>query len=184
MVYQPDGSEHKPLTSGKNYYSQVSWSSDSKRIAYTSNEEGKSQIFVRWMDTGSTSSITNLTSAASNLQWSPDGNMILFTGNIEEPMPVIGKIPAPPVGATWATPAKVIRHVGYKKDGAPIHAGESYTQLFIVQSEGGAVRALTSKRQTTISQYGRLTGNLFSLSQTSQSPPILISIMNVFTKWM
>ena len=143
---QPDGSEHKPLTSGKNNYSQVSWSSDSKRIAFTSNEEGKSQIFVRWMDNGSTSSITNLTSAASNLQWSPDGNMILFTGNIEEPMPVIGKIPAPPVGATWATPAKVIRHVGYKKDGAPIHAGESYTQLFIVQSEGGAVRALTSKK--------------------------------------
>ncbi|MBK7807472.1 MAG: S9 family peptidase [Saprospiraceae bacterium] len=141
-----DGSNHTPITSGKNNYSQIIWSPDGKQIAYTSNEEGKSQIFIRWMDSGAATSITNLTSAAANLKWSPDGNMLLFSRQIDEPMPMIGKLPSPPEGATWAAAAKVIRHVGYKEDGTPIASGESYTQLFIINVSGGAPRQITSKK--------------------------------------
>ena len=141
-----DGSNHTPITSGKNNYSQIIWSPDGKQIAYTSNEEGKSQIFIRWMDSGAATSITNLTSAAANLKWSPDGNMLLFSRQIDEPMPMIGKLPSPPEGATWAAAAKVIRHVGYKEDGTPIGSGESYTQLFIINVSGGAPRQITSKK--------------------------------------
>ncbi len=141
-----DGSNHKPLSSGKNNYSQVIWSPDGRQIAYTSNEEGKSQIFVRWMDSGAATSITNLTSAATNLKWSPDGTILCFARQIDEPMPVIGKLPSPPEGATWAASAKVIRHVGYKEDGTPIASGESYTQLFVINVTGGAPRQLTSKK--------------------------------------
>jgi Tol biopolymer transport system component len=141
-----DGSNHTPITSGKNNYSQIIWSPDGKQIAYTSNEEGKSQIFIRWMDSGAATSITNLTSAATNLKWSPDGNMLLFSRQIDEPMPMIGKLPSPPEGATWAAAAKVIRHVGYKEDGTPIASGESYTQLFVINVSGGAPRQITSKK--------------------------------------
>lgn len=141
-----DGSNHTPITSGKNNYSQIIWSPDGKQIAYTSNEEGKSQIFIRWMDSGAATSITNLTSAATNLKWSPDGNMLLFSRQIDEPMPMIGKLPSPPEGATWAAAAKVIRHVGYKEDGTPIGSGEFYTQLFIINVSGGAPRQITSKK--------------------------------------
>jgi dipeptidyl aminopeptidase/acylaminoacyl peptidase len=141
-----DGSNHTPITSGKNNYSQIIWSPDGKQIAYTSNEEGKSQIFIRWMDSGAATSITNLTSAAANLKWSPDGNMLLFSRQIDEPMPMIGKLPSPPEGATWAAAAKVIRHVGYKEDGTPIGSGESYTQLFVINVSGGAPRQITSKK--------------------------------------
>jgi len=141
-----DGSNHTPITSGKNNYSQIIWSPDGKQIAYTSNEEGKSQIFIRWMDSGAATSITNLTSAAANLKWSPDGNMLLFSRQIDEPMPMIGKLPSPPEGATWAAAAKVIRHVGYKEDGTPIASGESYTQLFVINVSGGAPRKITSKK--------------------------------------
>lgn len=141
-----DGSNHKPITSGINNYSQVIWSPDGKQIAYTSNEEGKSQIFIRWMDSGTATSITNLTSAAANLKWSPDGNILLFSRQIDEPMPVIGKLPSPPEGASWAAAAKVIRHVGYKEDGAPIASAESYTQLFVINVSGGAPRQITSKK--------------------------------------
>jgi dipeptidyl aminopeptidase/acylaminoacyl peptidase len=141
-----DGSNHTPITSGKNNYSQIIWSPDGKQIAYTSNEEGKSQIFIRWMDSGAATSITNLTSAAANLKWSPDGNMLLFSRQIDEPMPMIGKLPSPPEGATWAAAAKVIRHVGYKEDGTPIASGESYTQLFVINVSGGAPRQITSKK--------------------------------------
>lgn len=141
-----DGSNHTPITSGKNNYSQIIWSPDGKQIAYTSNEEGKSQIFIRWMDSGAATSITNLTSAAANLKWSPDGNMLLFSRQIDEPMPMIGKLPSPPEGATWAAAAKVIRHVGYKEDGTPIGSGEFYTQLFIINVSGGAPRQITSKK--------------------------------------
>lgn len=141
-----DGSNHTPITSGKNNYSQIIWSPDGKQIAYMSNEEGKSQIFIRWMDSGAATSITNLTSAAANLKWSPDGNMLLFSRQIDEPMPMIGKLPSPPEGATWAAAAKVIRHVGYKEDGTPIASGESYTQLFVINVSGGAPRQITSKK--------------------------------------
>lgn len=143
---KPDGSKHEPLTSGKNNYSSVQWSPDGKRIAYTSSEEGKSQLFVRWMDSGKTTSVTNLSSAPFNLKWSPDGTMILFSRSIDEPLPVIGKVPSPPEGATWATSAKVIRHVSYKRDGTPVEARESYTHLFVIQAEGGAPRQLTTKK--------------------------------------
>ena len=141
-----DGSNHTPITSGKNNYSQIIWSPDGKQIAYTSNEEGKSQIFIRWMDSGAATSITNLTSAAANLKWSPDGNMLLFSRQIDEPMPMIGKLPSPPEGATWAAAAKVIRHVGYQEDVTPIASGESYTQLFVINVSGGAPRQITSKK--------------------------------------
>ena len=141
-----DGGNHKPLSSGKNNYSPVKWSPDGKMIAYTSNEEGKSQIFVRWVESGEATSITNLTTSAFNLMWSPDGTMLLFARQIDEPMPVIGKLPSPPDGASWAASAKVIRHVTYKEDGAPIASGESYAQLFVIHVSGGAPRQLTSKK--------------------------------------
>lgn len=81
--------------------------------------------------------------------------MLLFSRQIDEPMPMIGKLPSPPEGATWAAAAKVIRHVGYKEDGTPIGSGESYTQLFVINVSGGAPRQITSKKPITVRHNGR-----------------------------
>lgn len=138
-----DGSNHMALTSGKSTYSAPEWSPDGSRIAYTSSEEGSSQIFVRWMETGEVSSITNLKHSPGNLSWSPDGDKLLFTMRIPADSPRIANYPAPPEGAEWSRGAKVIEHVQYRADGLPGFLDEGYTHIFVISAEGGAPRQLT-----------------------------------------
>jgi Tol biopolymer transport system component len=62
-----DGSEHRPVLSGRNSFSSPRWSPDGKRLAYITAAEGSPQLYVRWMDTGQTALLTNLTEAPSSL---------------------------------------------------------------------------------------------------------------------
>jgi dipeptidyl aminopeptidase/acylaminoacyl peptidase len=138
-----DGLNHRPLTSGKSNYTSPLWSPDGGRIAYVSGEEGSSQIFVRWMDSGETVSITNLQQTPSGIQWSPDGEMLLFSMRIPHQRPSMVSLPQSPEGSNWASPPVVIEHVQYRSDGNPDFVGEGYRQLFLVSSVGGAVRQLS-----------------------------------------
>src|SRR6187431_3077501 len=54
-----DGKDHRALTSGKWKDSLPRWSPDGSKLAYLSTRAGKPQIFVRWMDTGAESKITD-----------------------------------------------------------------------------------------------------------------------------
>lgn len=137
------GDDHHALTSGKGSYGNVTWAPDGNRIAYTSSEEGSTQIFIRWIEKGVTSSITNLSSGPGSLQWSPDGDYLLFTRQIEEEKPQIGSFPGPPEGAEWAPPAQVIDHVMYRSDGSG-YVDLAYSQIFVMSADGGAPRQLTT----------------------------------------
>ena len=138
-----NGDNHKALTSGKSSYSAPAWSPDGSKIAYTSSEEGSNQIFIRWMDSGETSSITNLTNSPGNVQWSPDGEKLLFTMNVNAEKPSIATYPRAPEGAEWADGAKVIEHVQYRSDGTLGFIDEAYRHIFVISAEGGAPRQLT-----------------------------------------
>lgn len=138
-----NGENHKALTSGKSSYSAPEWSPDGSKIAYTSSEEGSNQIFIRWMDSGQTSSITNLTNSPGNVQWSPDGEKLLFTMNVNAEKPSIATYPRAPEGAEWADGAKVIEHVQYRSDGTLGFIDEAYRHIFVISAEGGAPRQLT-----------------------------------------
>ncbi len=138
-----NGEDHQPITSGLNSIGNLAWSPDSKRLAYTSSEEGSNQIFVRWMDTGAEASVTNVTKSPSSLSWSPNGIWIAFTMRVPAEKPVIAKIPSPPDGAEWAAPAKVIDRVRYRADGTGF-LDPGHTHIFLVSAEGGAARQLTS----------------------------------------
>jgi Tol biopolymer transport system component len=72
-LLRADGSDHRPLLSGTANYSSPRWSPDGTRLAYLSNEERGSQLYVRWIDTGQTALLTNIQNSASNISWSPDG---------------------------------------------------------------------------------------------------------------
>jgi dipeptidyl aminopeptidase/acylaminoacyl peptidase len=138
-----DGSEHRAITSGKNNYGNPRWSPDGTRLAYVSGEEGPAQIFIRWTDTGQTTSITNLTDTPGNLAWSPDGKRIAFTKRVPAEKPSIAKLPPRPEDAEWSPPWKVIDHLIYKRDGAGF-VDPGNTHIFIISAEGGAPRQLTA----------------------------------------
>lgn len=137
------GNDHKPLTSGKASYGTPTWSPDGSKIAYTSSEEGSNQIFVRWMESGATSSITNLTHSPGNLQWSPDGSKLLFSMSLPAEKPNLASLPTPPEGAEWTEGATVIDYVQYKADGNFDVLEETYSHIYIISAEGGAPRRLT-----------------------------------------
>lgn len=59
-IVNADGTENRPLTTGAHSDDSPKWSPDGTRIAYISDRDGKSQIYVRWMDTGQTAKITDL----------------------------------------------------------------------------------------------------------------------------
>ncbi len=138
------GENHMPLTSGKKGYSSPTWSPDGKKLVYVSAEEGSAQIFIRWMESGQTASITNLTEGPGNITWSPDGQYLAFNMSVAKEQESFGKFPSPPKGAEWASPGKVIEDVSYKSDGNFSFLEPAFTHVFIVSAEGGAPRQLTS----------------------------------------
>jgi len=142
-LVKSDGTDNRPITTGKYNDGSPRWSPDGKRLAYVSNREGSPQIYVRWMDDGQTAAITRIQEPPSGLAWSPDGSWIAFFKLVSEAPLVIGQLPPPPAGAQWAPPAKYTDKLVFRFDGV----GEippGYTHLFVVPSEGGTARQLTS----------------------------------------
>ncbi|WP_262690087.1 S9 family peptidase [Kordiimonas aestuarii] len=142
-VVSADGSDHRPLLSGTHAYYAPAWSPDGKRLAYLSNEEGKTQLFVRWMDTGQTALVTNLEYGPSSITWSPDGETIAFTMSIpEKDKPLKVKMPHKPKGAKWSPSVKYITKARYQADGRGI-LEPSYTHIFVVPALGGTARQIS-----------------------------------------
>lgn len=139
-----DGKSHRPLLSSKKSYYSIRWSPDGSRLAYLSNEEGKPQLYVRWMDTGQTALVTNVTSNPSNITWSPDGKHIAFTMSVDaKEKPLNIKMPKKPDGAKWSPSFQYITKARYQADGRGI-LEPAYTHIFIVPADGGTARQLTS----------------------------------------
>ena len=147
-----DGSGHRPLTTGKFLDNSPRWSPDGTRIAYMSNRDGMPQIYMHWVASGQTAAITNLTDPATGLSWSPDGSHLAFNKLVPEAPLSIGQMPAPPPGAQWAEPAKYTDEIVFRFDGiGDVPAGAWH--LFVIPSEGGTPRQLTSGDQSHTSGF-------------------------------
>ena len=132
----------QPLTTGSVSDGQAAWSPDATRIAYVSSDEGKAQIFVRWLDSGATARITQLERGPSNLAWSPDGSQLAYTAFVPSENKPLATMPKPPKGAEWAAPVTVIEHTNFRADGAG-YIDPGFTHVFVVAADGGAPRQLT-----------------------------------------
>lgn len=142
-IMNADGSDHRPLLSSTSNYSSPRWSPDGTRLAYVSNEDRGSQLYVRWMDTGQTVRVTNIQKSAGNISWSPDGTAIAFTMNVEyDAKPFSVSMPAKPDGAEWSESFKYITETRYQADGSGI-LEPAYSHIFVVPAEGGTPRQLT-----------------------------------------
>ncbi len=142
-LVKADGSDHRPLTTGKFVESHPRWAPDGKRIAYLSNEDGDPQVYVRWLDGGLTQPVTNTMSPPTTPTWSPDGNWIAFLSLVRKPALVVGQPLAPPPGATWAPPPKYTDKLVFRFDGVG-EVPTGFVHVFVVPAEGGTARQLTS----------------------------------------
>ncbi len=138
-----DGTDHRPLTTGNRSDSSPRWSPDGGRIAYLSDADGKTELYVRWMDTGQTARITNLDEPPDAISWSPDGKMISFTALVVGKGPHLADLPTPPTGAKWADPATAYNRLVYRFNGAG-YLKPGYRQLFVVSADGGAARQISN----------------------------------------
>lgn len=138
-----DGTDHRPLLSGTENYTSPRWSPDGTRLLYIARHEGSAQLYVRWMDTGQTARVTNLTGSPGNLSWSPDGTRIAFTMEVPSPSKPLAEMPDKPEDAKWAPPVKVVDRLVYRADGQGF-LDPGYAHVFVVPAEGGTPRQLTS----------------------------------------
>ena len=76
--------EPRRLTFTKGSESDVAWSPDGRRIAFTARREGDdaSQIYVLDLDGGEAVRVTDLSTGASSPRWSPDGKRLLFQSTV------------------------------------------------------------------------------------------------------
>ncbi|HEY3123340.1 MAG TPA: S9 family peptidase [Thermoanaerobaculia bacterium] len=76
------GGEPRKLTSGEKRDSDPKLSPDGKRLAFLSNRDGGSQIYVLDLSGGEPMKATSFPADVSGLRWSPDGKWFVFTANV------------------------------------------------------------------------------------------------------
>jgi dipeptidyl aminopeptidase/acylaminoacyl peptidase len=142
-IINSDGTGHRALTTGTFSDTSPHWSPDGTRLAYVSDREGKSQLYIRWMDSGETARLTDLENPPAGLSWSPDGKQLAFTSLVPAAPPKIATMPSAPDGAKWADSPKVYDDLVYRFNG-PGYLKPGYSQVFVISADGGAPRQLTT----------------------------------------
>ena len=134
-IVNVDGSGHRRLGEG----GSPRWSPDGTRIAYTAG----GQIHLRWMDTGETATLTQLTESPGGIRWSPDGRRIAFNMLVPYPAPSLVAPPRPPEGAEWAAPPIMEDRFKNRQDGVG-YLDFGYSHLFVIPAEGGTPVQVTT----------------------------------------
>ena len=142
-IASSDGKDQRPLTTGAFRDTSPRLSPDGTRLAYLSNRSGRTQIHVRWMDSGQTAQITDTTEAPSSIDWSPDGKSISFVARVPGKTQWSAKMPEKPQGARWADPPVIIERLRWRQDGFGMIQPGNY-HIFVVPATGGTPRQITS----------------------------------------
>jgi dipeptidyl aminopeptidase/acylaminoacyl peptidase len=145
------GSRVRHMTTGNFRDSSPRWSPDGRMIAFISDRDGTSQIYIMWFDTGELAQLTHLTRSPGSLTWSPDGKQLAFTQTIRDDKPILSvKLPKKPRGAKWAKPAIIIDRLSWRRDGrGPVPKG--YSHIFVIDARLGG-----TPKQVTCGDYSHL----------------------------
>lgn len=140
-IMNADGTRNRFLVKG----ADAKWSPDGSRIAFVApGEPGGAQIWVRYMDAeGATTQITRLTESPSDVEWSPDGKTLAFGMLVRQSEDWRIAMPAPPRGAKWVEPPRIVQKVRYRADRQGF-LENGLRQLFTVPADGGTPRQITT----------------------------------------
>jgi acylaminoacyl-peptidase len=142
-IVHADGTQNRPLTTGNRNDRSPRWSPDGTRLLYLSNQEGSTQLYLRWLEDGTEQKLSNFNKSPGNIQWSPDGKWIAFSMSVDSAPSSLVKLPQAPKGAKWNEAPKYIDQLNYRSDGAGFLPA-AYTHLFLLSADGGHPRQLTS----------------------------------------
>lgn len=134
-----------PIFDDGHSYGSLSWSNDSKRLAFTSNRNDKNQIHVYWINEKQVAEVTNVHRSPSSLSWSHDDSHIAFMMSVKAPKTDFAKsvkMPAKPSGASWSENPIIVEEAYYQRDGRGV-IEPAHNQVFVVPALGGSARQLT-----------------------------------------
>ena len=136
--------DHRPLISDNYRHYAPSISPDGRKLAYLSNKDGSTQLYIRWLSTGEDVKVTQVEYAPNGITWSPDSQSLAFSMFTPVTSTVLFKdMPKKPKEAEWAGQAKVIDTTLYRRDGRGFNEA-GFTQIFLIDAIGGSARQLTS----------------------------------------
>ena len=137
-----DGSDNVPLTGRDTNESNPVWSPDGRRIAFTSESDAGTEVFVVWVETGKSARLTQLNRAPKGLSWSPDGTQIAFSMLVPEDPVVLVTAPDMPDDADWPDAPRVTTRLKYERDGSG-YVEPGYEHFFVISALGGTPRQVT-----------------------------------------
>lgn len=135
--------EIRPLVAEQADIHSPQWSPDGKQLLYVSAESGKPQIHLRWLDTGQSAQISHLPHAPTDIQWSPDGQWLVFSMFTPKVQAAPVTLPGKPAQNEWAPAPIYIDRLQYRADGRG-YLPAGYRQLYLMSANGGTPIQLTT----------------------------------------
>lgn len=132
----------RPLFSHGDSVSSVQWSPKGDKILYTSSDNGKPTLNVRFMDTGDNFVLAKLEQGVRSPRWSPNGKLIAFSMFVPKKGESFADTPTSPEGAEWAKPVNVIDDLVFRFDGRG-YLKKGVEHIFVIGAAGGTHRQIT-----------------------------------------
>ena len=175
QVTSADGRSTMTLTETSTDDANPSWSPDSKRVAFTERDGDRGRIVSMELETRAAQRLANVD--ASELAWSPDGDSILYVSDPLQPNDGrrdnqdIFVIPADGGNARLLTPGTQ-RFRDFSPSWAPdskriayVSEISGYSNIYVLDTESGARRALTTGNVERISPKWSPDGNSIAYVQ-------------------